>query len=147
MQKLYMIQIQTPPSAINASVSVWSFYFNMGNPTACLWLCFICFELCCYYSVITNKLPLSPNHLELSPSLSPPVPKTLEKDCRGGGDEGKDDRVSDCLVTKNFPKVQFDFHNTEAALFWIFNYLLQSSECGNVTDLLLFNYFGCFWYY
>lgn len=74
-----------PWSAINASVSVWSFYFNMGNPTACLWLCFICFELCRYYSVIISKLPLSPNHLELSPSLSPPIPKTFEKDLEGGG--------------------------------------------------------------
>jgi len=52
MQKLYMIQIQNTPSAINASVSIWSFYFNMDSPTACLWLCFICFELCFCYSVI-----------------------------------------------------------------------------------------------
>lgn len=62
---------------------------------------------------------MSPNHLELSPSLSPPIPKTFEKDLEGGGGtrEGKDDRVFDHPVTKNFPKVQFDFHNTEAALF------------------------------
>lgn len=32
-------------------------------------------------------------------------------------DEWKDNCVFDYLVTKNFPKVQFDFHNTEAALF------------------------------
>lgn len=62
-------RFKIPPSAINASVSVWSFYFNMGNPTSCLWFCFICFELSCYYLGIISKLPLSPNHLELSPSL------------------------------------------------------------------------------
>lgn len=72
-------------------------------------------SLCCYYSVSVSKLPLSPRHPELSPSLSPPIPKTLERIARG--DEGEHNRMSGHLVTKNFPKVQFDFHNTEAALF------------------------------
>lgn len=106
----------------------------------------LCFESCCYYTVIRSKLPLSPNNLGLSPSLYPPLFKSLEKNWGVGWRERwfhvwpsshKKNSLKSSMISIILRQGWFEF--------LIIYYSL--SECGNVTDLLLFNYFGCFWYY